>query len=102
MCALGANDLFHLRRKGQVLGVRHSVAQDGALQRDDRLAVFQRHLQFRLNIEILLEIHNNSSFLSHDRGQIRLRSSVSLTKESLMPGWMVSGLRTATMPDASA
>ena len=102
MGAAGPDLLFDLGGEGEVFGVGHSVAQDRAFQCDDRLAVFQRHLQFRLNIEILLEIHNNSSFLSHDRGQIRLRSSVSLTKESLMPGWMVSGLRTATTPDASA
>ena len=52
-----SNLLFHLRREGEIFGIGHPVAENGAFQRHDRLAVFQRLPQLRTDIKVFFEIH---------------------------------------------
>ena len=49
--------LLDLSGKGEIFGVGHTVAENGAFQRYDRLAVFDGFLQLGTNVEIFFQFH---------------------------------------------
>ena len=90
--ALLADDLLHLAGEAQVLRIRHAVAENGALQRDDRLAGANGFLNFRGNVHVGFQIkivHLIYSFtiFSIAAGDIS-RLMVSLEEMAIMPAPM--------------
>ena len=64
--AVFADGLLHKQRGLHVFGIRHAVGDDGALQRDDGLTLFQGGLYFRCNVKIF--VHWFSPFIFHRTG----------------------------------
>ena len=55
--AAGPDLFFHLCGKGEVFRIGHTVAEDGAFQGDNGLAVFDGFLQLGGDIKVFFEIH---------------------------------------------
>ena len=56
--ALGANDFFYVSRGLHVLGIGHTVADDGGFQSDDGSSVFKGAFDFRCDFKIKFLFHN--------------------------------------------
>ena len=100
--ALCTDDLFDLVRKLHVLRIRHTVAQNGGFQCDDRLARVDGLLNFRGNRQIILQIHMNNSFQMGVQDQMRCASRISSSSAVLIFGLMVRSCDTAAIPAAMA
>ena len=86
-----ADDLFHAVREIQIFRIRHTVAEDRALQRDDGLILIQRLPDLGQNVEIFFkDVHSSFS------------SRILLTSSALIPGLTVPALVTAMIPAAKA
>ena len=90
--ALLADDLLHLAGEAQVLRIRHAVAEDSALQRDDGLAGADSLLDFRGDVHVgfqieLLHLIYSFTIVSIAAGDIS-RLMVSLDAMATMPAPM--------------